>query len=78
MKAIKKTVQIIIAYHDVLELKTAMALIEDQILDVKTNHNTGRIGDVHFHWSLQYDGFQEYREEQIDGVWYCIYKSKMK
>ena len=78
MKAIKKTVNIRISYHDVLELKKALALVEDQILDVRTNHNQGTIGDVYFDWNLQYAGYQEYREEEIDGVWYCIYKSKMK
>ena len=77
MKNCKKYLTINLRYTDELEFIRGLEAIRKQIMAYQTNHSSGSFGDVSFDWHYQYEQFADYREEQINGVWYRIYPSKM-
>ncbi len=77
MKATRKTIQIDIEYFDRSELGKIFDSILEQVTAGKTNHFESKDAERVYAWSLQFDVTNDFREEQINGVWCRIYKSRL-
>jgi len=73
----KKTLSIKIDYYERKELLHIMQMISSTASLSKNNHDKGAYYTAKYEWSLDYDGYDDYREEEINGQWCRIYKSKM-
>jgi len=51
--------------------------IRKQIMARQTNNASGRIGDVSYDWHYMFVGYDNWREEEINGQWCRVYQSKM-
>lgn len=73
----KKYFNISLRCSDELDLIKGIDAIKAEIIAGKTNHSSGKIGDVSYDWHYKSDGYSDWREEEINGKWCQVYPSKM-
>lgn len=77
MRSNRKRIRIDITYVDRSELEYILSKIYGKVLSNR-NSDFKRINDDTFYeFYLTHSIYNDYREEEINGVWYRIYKSKM-
>lgn len=77
MKANKKTLKIEIEYFDKTELHKIFRSIQDQVFKGNTNNFVSNESNYIYQWNIDFDITNDFREEQIDGKWCRIYKSRL-
>ena len=77
MKAIKKTIKIEIDYYDKNDLELAINHVIDIAKLGKKTLENGKVANASYHWTITFD-INNYREEQINGIWHMIIPSSIK
>jgi hypothetical protein len=77
VKATKKTLKIEIEYFDKTELNKIFRSIQDQVSTGNTNNFVSNESNYIYQWHIDFDITNDFREEQINGKWCRIYKSRL-
>lgn len=77
MRATKKTIQIEVEYYHKKELVNVFDSIIKQVSAGKSNHFENLNSENIYTWCINFDITNDFREEEIDGVWCRIYKSRL-
>ena len=77
MKSVKKTIKIEIDYFDTHDIEVAMNHVRDLTMRGRHPSDEGKISNPKYKFNIKWH-LEEYREEEINGIWYIVIPSSIK